>query len=83
MEERAGGLVVTEIVTDLTLDLVALVPLVVVASIEEEEEAEAAAVVLLGDKPYTIQPLDAPTWIALWHPASATRPAPTSRPKSA
>jgi hypothetical protein len=44
-------------------------------SVTTEEAATTIAVVLPEVKQYTIQPLDAPTWIEPWHPASATRPA--------
>ena len=87
MAERDGDLVpvVTETAMGLTLVLllVLVLLLLLVVMIAATTTATVAAAVLLGGKPYTIPPLDAPTWIALWHPASATRPVPMSRPKSA
>ncbi len=80
MEERVGGLVLVGVVLGMALALVLVLALALalalaLVSVTTEEAATTIAVVLPEVKQYTIQPLDAPTWIEPWHPASATRPA--------
>jgi hypothetical protein len=75
VDERDGVPVVAVVVVVLVTDLDP--EIVMIAAQEEEQE------VLPEVKPYIIPPHAAPTWIGLWPPASATRPATMSPPKSA
>ena len=66
MAEKDGGLVpvVTETATGLTLVLLLLLLLLLVVMIATAATTAAAATEVPEGKPYTIPPLDAPTWIA-------------------
>jgi len=68
MAEKDGGPVVTETATGLTLVLLLLLllvlPVVMIAAATTTAAATTATTEVPEGKPYTIPPLDAPTWTA-------------------